>query len=211
MQDPEAQQLVDGRTFTFAPFWGDDSKILAQCAHLQPALHIGCILEFLFARSRQFIEESDRNERHPGAQPGVVDDYSCSAYGLRLELAGIASVDPDSIPEKHRDRLRLLQSFRKRHAALRIVGTETCAEVCSVVDSLILYCEKPDACAKIDDAANECANCTNGQRVDHSQFEEGFKAWLDYQDSLGESIASCFGVLGGWAKHVMARLGRFRN
>lgn len=41
LDDPDAQQIADEDTFVFAPFWGADCQIRAQCRHHQPNLYMG--------------------------------------------------------------------------------------------------------------------------------------------------------------------------
>lgn len=41
VKDTAAQLKVDNETLVFAPCWGQDSEIWAQCHHRQPGLYIG--------------------------------------------------------------------------------------------------------------------------------------------------------------------------
>ncbi|KAK6395607.1 hypothetical protein LTR65_010625 [Meristemomyces frigidus] len=152
VEDPEAQRLVRRDTFTFAPHWGDDPEILAQCKHLRPALHIGIPVDALLGRERAYLRDDIRTwYEELRDRDGSIDTALSQGGGPRI-------------------RITMLQHYTAENQATQLsrclIG-DGCGHMCAAASSLALYTEKPGG---RECATAECTVCSDGQRLDYSWF-----------------------------------------
>ncbi|KAF2769575.1 hypothetical protein EJ03DRAFT_89165 [Teratosphaeria nubilosa] len=136
-RNPEAQAMIDDRTFTYVPYWGRDADLLTRGPRSTPRIHLGAGVSFLVRKELEFHGyEYQVDPSHYIGESDWWPDFRELAGQHEMEACG-------------RQRFLELRQYRRPHDAFRfrnmIAPVLQADELDAVLYGLALYCPRADA------------------------------------------------------------------